>query len=385
MAIIDNKFNEKYSLLPDEAKLFLSSDFHGGLIVSLAEEYNIPLDDVYALVFIAVNYDFDLQLLQDRIKSFDLTGINIKRFWIDFLGKLFLPIASYIEKKDDNETKIYQEFSKAGGKIENYKAFFESLDLMIDERNGEELDEFMEKFQSGLDEKEEREYAIDIFSNSIIEMLNWKSPSASAIFNSALIYLLFNAKDFKEQAARIILGNRELIGKKNIVVEGRELAPSIANWIKDFIKINGSDMFSEITLAQYINTSTNAAKLDSLEKNLLSGVLHLYRNISFFPESMKDMLPERWQIFPFIIPEDSLSSKLKKKDEEKVIAPEVEKLVELEKTPEAEKTPAAEKTPEENKFLAEIISLSSVLKNYKPESLEYKAIEEEIRRLKVKK
>lgn len=370
MAIIDNKFTEKFIALPEEVKLYYSSELSGQAILDLAEEYNVPDDDVYALVFLAVNSDFDLKLLQDRIKTFNITGINSKRFWFDFLGRLLLPIASYVEKKDDADTSVYIELVKAGGKPDDYKLWFDGLDLLIDQKNGEELDIIMEKFEAGLDEKEEREYVLELLQTSIIDILKTKSFSASSALNSGFIYLLFNSVGFKEEASRIILASRELISKKNITIEGKELAPSIANWIKDFIKINGSDMFSEITLAQYLDSSVNASKLIPTDKSFLSGVLHLYRNITFFPESMEGLLPEKWQIFPFELPEDSLLKKIKSEDKQ------VEKI-------EEEKSQVV--LDAEKEFLSGISMLSEALKNYKSDSLEYKAIEEEIRRLKVKK
>lgn len=374
MAIIDDRFTEKFSKLPEEAKLYYASELSGQAILGLADEYNIPADDVYSLVFLAVNSDFDLKALQDKIKNFNLTGINLKRFWFDFLGRLLLPIASYVEKKDDADTKVYIEIVKAGGKTENYNYWLEGLDILIDEKNGEELDSIMEKFEEDLDEKEERDYIIDLLSDNIIDILKTKSFSASSALNSGFIYLLFNSEGFKEEASRVILSSKELISKKNIVVDGKEIAPSIANWIKDFIKINGSDMFSEITLAQYLDTSANASKLSASDKSLLSGVLHLYRNITFFPESMEGLLPEKWQIFPFELPEDSLLKRGKT----------VEKSDDSVKADIPKKETAAVETPEKE-FLSGISMLSEALKNYRPDSLEYKAIEEEIRRLKIKK
>ena len=376
MAIIDNKFTEKFAALPEEAKLYYASELSGQAILDLAEEYNVASDDVYALVFLAVNSDFDLKLLQDRIKTFNITGINLKRFWFDFLGRLLLPIASYVEKKDDADTSVYIELVKAGGKPDDYKVWFDGLDLLIDQKNGEELDGIMEKFEEDLDEKEEREYVLDLLSGSIIDILKTKSFSASSALNSGFIYLLFNSEGFKEEASRTILASRELISKKNITIEGKELAPSIANWIKDFIKINGSDMFSEITLAQYLDSSANASKLSPADKSFLSGVLHLYRNVTFFPESMEGLLPEKWQIFPFELPEDSLLKKIKL--ENKIENKQVEKS-------EKEEEKSQVILDAEKEFLSGISMLSEALKNYKSDSLEYKAIEEEIRRLKVKK
>lgn len=378
MDIVDNKFTEKFAALPEEAKLYYASELSGQAILGLAEEYNVPADDVYTLVFLAVNSSFDLNILQERIKSFNLTGINVKRFWLDFLGRLLLPVISYIEKKDDADTKIYTELIKAGGKPENYKSWLEGLDLLIDEKNGEELDKVMERFEEDLDEKEEREYVLELLSGSIIDILKAKSFSASSALNSGFIYLLFNSEGFKEEAGRTILSSRELISKKNISVEGREIVPSIANWIKDFIKINGSDMFSEITLAQYLDVSLNASKLSPADKSLLSGVLHLYRNITFFPESMEGLLPEKWQIFPFEMPEDNLLKKVKNVNKDvKKEAPKVE----IDSTIKQEESGL----PAEKEFLSSISMLSEALKNYRADSLEYKAIEEEIRRLKVKK
>jgi hypothetical protein len=97
---------------------------------------------------------------------------------------------------------------------------------------------------------------------------------------------------------------------------------------------------------------------------------------------MEGLLPEKWQIFPFEIPEDSLSKKIKSENKEEKRDNEKELKKEILEPEEAVRKFDLEA---EKEFLSSISMLSGALKNYKPDSLEYKAIEEEIRRLKVKK
>ena len=68
--------------------------------------------------------------------------------------------------------------------------------------------------------------------------------------------------------------------------------------VLNFIKKNGSGIFNNLVLIEYLVNSDNAKKLDNKEKELLKKLLLLYRNIKFFPESMPDDNGESWEIIP---------------------------------------------------------------------------------------
>ena len=378
MAVLENQFSPKYSLLSEEMKLYFSSELSGQTILGLAAEYNIPADFVYSLAFLSVNSDFDLTILENKIKSSNLSGVSAKRFYLDFLGRFLLPIGSEIEEKFSGRVSIEAELKKRNIEIGTYQKWVDAFSGLIEEENEKVVDEILDRYEKEVDPKKEREYVLDILTDSLMEILRAESVPASSELNSGFIYLLFNSDGFREEAIKTILVSKELIGTKNIIIEGRELAPSVANWLKDFIKVNGSDLFSDIVLAQYLDNSENVKKLSEKDRDLLSSLLRFYKNVNFFPESMANVLPENWEIFPFRTKEEKLTLK---KHEEAPVAPMVEPMPEL--IPETKPLPKIE-VPEaltiayENKDLT---SLKAMLNDYPPLSLVHKAIMEEIKRL----
>jgi hypothetical protein len=383
MAVLDNQFSEKYGLLPEEVRLYYLSELSGQAVLGLAAEYKLPDDFVYSLVFLMVNSDFDLTLLEEKIKASSLSGISAKRFEADFLGRLILPISPYLEEQSNGKINIETELKKRSVNPANYQNWVNDFDNLLDNENDKVMEEIVARYEKEVDPKQEHDYVIDFLSNNLIELLKADSPAASVCLNSGLIYLLFNSEGFKDEADKIILSSSELIGTRNIIIDGREVAPSVANWLKEFIKKNGTDLFNDIALAQYLDNSENVKKLSGYHREILSNLLRFYKNITFFPESMSNVLPDKWQIFPFSFPEEDLGSKKSVSAilEPPVVSPIITEPVTAAATnsiPVPTPTPNSSPTALEDK---DLLGLKIALKKYPPVSLEYKAIMEEIRRL----
>lgn len=408
--ILDNQFSDKFELLPDEVKLYFSSEINGKNVLELAKEYKVEDYQIYSLVFLAVNSDFDLEILKDRIKKMELTGISAKKLWIDFLGRILLPIEKLLEAQFPDKIKIEAEIKRLGTNPIRYKNQIEEVVDLIDDENVRLLEELITNFEASVDIKKEEDYVTDILKNDLLSIFKTSSLSANTALNRGFIYLLFNAEGFKESALRIIMSSQSLIGKNNILMDGREVAPSVANWLKNFIKEKGSDMFDDIVLAQYLDNNNGAKQLSQEEKEILSSLLRFYKNINFFPESMQNIAPDKWQIFPFEVPIDSIFQPEKKvindvleedsepkKDEIKqdeikqeslniAIAPEKTLSFDDKKEDENNNVESFIKSEEKELNLDEenLLNLKKALNKYQPLSLEYKAISAEIRRLENK-
>ena len=431
----EKKFTNKYDLLPEEAKLYYSSDISGDAIVKLVKDYKLEEDKVYALVFLLVNSEFDLELIKNKIKSLNLTGISAKNFYTDFLGYLVFPIEVYIEKKLIKKNEISEELIRLKVNKSKYLSTKDKLQDLIEDKNMEALENAISDFEKTVDPKEERDYVIDILKNNLLEILQTDSLNANLSLNRGFIYLLFNVEGFKSDAISIIKNSQSLIGKENIKLDDREVAPSVSNWIRSFIKEEGADLFDDLTLAKYLDRSSNAKKLNSDEKKLLSSLLIFFKNINYFPESMRNTLPENWQIFPFEVEQEEFEDVLNDEKENnkevknhiekesvesestKKLSEEIEEVNEiLEKKEEVIKKPKIKKEEplkadqkileknnkkpvekkeelnlnnnidkrEENIDRENIINLKNELLKYPPLSLEYKALSSEIKRLEKK-
>lgn len=371
--IIDNDFSNNYSSLPSEIKFFLGTEISGSIIIELANKYKIKEDKVYSLVFLTINSDFDLLLIKKRVLSLDLTGISLDKFWLDFLGSFLLPISEAIKEYTNSKVNIPEEIRKIGGNSKNYQKYIDSFNKEIEEKSEESSRNFIEEYKNDFDIKEESDYIFDLLSTDVIAMLTTDSFKASSSLNLGIIYLLTEDETFKDKALRKLFVNNEILGMESILIDNKKVEPTISNWLKDFIKRNGSDNFNDLLLIDYINNSTNAKNLSSNNKNILANLLRFYRNLSFFPDSLKNIDASRWKIFPFSDQENE-EEKQSNLNEGRRIIKNSDILQE-------------ESSPREAEVLVEregeeILALRRLLNSYAPSSLERKAINEEIRKIK---
>lgn len=213
------------------------------------------------------------------------------------------------------------------------------------------------------------------FSKGIIKLLTDNAAAENINFS---IFSLFSKNGaLQENLSNILLENQEIITSEHIIIEDREVSPTISNWLKDFIKINGSEMFDELKMAEYLSSSVNAKKLKQAEKDLLRKLFRLYRNLSFFPDSMGSDPIEDWQIIPVDKVEES----------KKVLKPGVFKDVLDDSQPAVSKEPslASSQTLPQTSSPSPLNELQGALSQYTPGSLEYKAVKQEIEHLKKKK
>ncbi len=379
--IIDNKFNEKYADLPEEAKFFFSSENSGQHILALASEYNLEPDIVYSLVFLVVNSNFDFTLLEEKIKTLNLSGISATRFWQDFIGRLLLPISEAMEESSSGKINIAKVLKNTGAKVEKYQSYVNELKNEIEEDILKMAEEEVENYKNSFDIKEESQYVFDLLAEDILIVLNSKSFEAAAALNRSLIFLLFNADNFKDEALRKIFSNKQLVGEAKISIDDKQVAPTVSAWLKDFIKKNGSSLFDDLILAQYLNTSENARALQPKEKELLGNLIRFYKNIAFFPESMSQVPPQKWQIFPFDATSYWQEIEGSVKNKSKLGLPTESEMSEEEVESESDVLSEKNFKPENYDDSEELRNLRELLSSFPPASLERKAIYEEIKRL----
>lgn len=369
------QFSDKYNLLSPEAQFYFNNEFSGKIILNLADKYKIDANYIYDLVFDTVNNNFDFDYVYGEASALNIFSLKLNVFFKDFIGEIFLPISFYIKDVDIRGALI-----KRGGDAELYQDNVNKFLELIEDENFKNLDKLVELHEKVVDPKEEEEYVSDLLSNHLLEVLEADSQEAAASLSGGLIYLLNNNENFKIKAPQILLENNSLLSSGNIILADKEVSPTVSNWLKDFIKINGSDMFDELKMAQYLSTSPNAKKLTRTEKDLLRKLLKLYRNLAFFPDSMENNPIEDWQIIPVDKPET----------DKKVRGSEIfhdvlndDKRVDALKV--AAKAPQPREQIQEKIENAPLNELERMLTQYAPGSLEYKAVRQEIEHLKKKK
>ncbi len=216
----------------------------------------------------------------------------------------------------------------------------------------------------------------EILTNHVIATINSDIELKKSLNKEAILGLTTGDID-RNSMVKTLLANQEYIGKNSLIADGRPEAPTIENWLKDFMKEKGSGMFDNLTLINYLTTAENPKKLNEKEKETLSSLINLYRNLKFFPESQFDMPIGDWQIFSH---EAETSRFMMKTDKVKPADLIPEEDTEFEDIAEAEPEPEPEKTAAQ--MMLE--TLEEMKKKHKPGSIERKAIEEEIKKLSAK-
>lgn len=308
---------EKFHNLPEVAQEFIGG-FDACLEIKKLEEiYNISLSFAVILVAIDELTLADLpEYLQLKFKLDLARGEEVANILDE---KIFTPVLDLIENGDEDELEIVPQ---------------RLSDKSLSER---------------------KELILDIFENQILKHLSADDDYLKDL-NVAIFLTLNEDENLEDKIESLLYVNQEKITNHQIILDGHPASPSIANWLKDFIKQYGSDLFNEVTLAEYLTQSLNIRQLKPEEKDLIRKLLKLYRNLVFFPESMDGILMDEWEIFPVNKKNpDSLSVTKEKVIEEK------ESIISTK-----------QKT---------ILDLQKSLTKYPPSSLEYKAISQEINRL----
>lgn len=308
---------EKFHNLPEVAQEFIGG-FDACLEIKKLEEiYNISLSFAVILVAIDELTLADLpEYLQLKFKLDLAKGEEVANILDE---KIFTPVLDLIENGDEDELEIVPQ---------------RLSDKSLSER---------------------KELILDIFENQILKHLSADDDYLKDL-NVAIFLTLNEDENLEDKIESLLYVNQEKITNHQIILDGHPASPSIANWLKDFIKQYGSDLFNEVTLAEYLTQSLNIRQLKTEEKDLIRKLLKLYRNLVFFPESMDGILMDEWEIFPVNKKNpDSLSVTKEKVIEEKELI-----------------ISTKQKT---------ILDLQKSLTKYPPSSLEYKAISQEINRL----
>ncbi|MFZ2310001.1 MAG: hypothetical protein WAW11_00465 [Patescibacteria group bacterium] len=332
-----NECLERFHELPDEIQEVLGGFEAAIKIKNLEEKYGVDLS--FAVILVAIG-ELNIDDLSDYL--------NLK-FEVD-------------KTKGEEITKELED-----------QIFSNTLDLII---NNPELQNIVSDEEvsannqfgpiTNLSTEDKKELIVKTFSDNVVPALQ-AEPAKLHDFNIA-IFQIFNVdENLGEKIENLLYINQEKLSDHHIIIDGHPASPTIANWLKDFIKKYGSGIFDEVALAEYLTQSPNIKQLKPVEKELVRKVLKLYRNLSFFPESMDGMSLDQWEIFPV----------------------DRSKLVNIAKTPINQKPAVNEMILEAVDEVATekqkvIFDLQKTLAKYSPSTLEYKAISQEINRLSKK-
>ncbi|NCU43156.1 hypothetical protein EOL72_02290 [Candidatus Falkowbacteria bacterium] len=344
-----NYFNyclEKFNDLPDSAREFLNKPDTAEIVKKIENKYELALSFLVVLVAVSELGFKDISAYLER--KYKIEKSRSELIATEIIDKIFIPFF------DQQELSNPEDIKDALAEEESIPEPLINLPL-----------------------RERRQLILDIFSEGLVKTLEAESSELKEL--NLAIFKTFNDDPLVEEKVESLLyNNQEKLTTNNLVLDSYPASPTIANWLKDFIKLYGSSLFSEISLAEYLVRSPNLKNLPDSEKQLVRKLLKLYRNLTFFPESMDGVLLENWELFPLEVATsdslgkinkipDSLNSSSREEEPDSPFIPE-------------EKIDLA---PQDNNERGQLISnLEKSLVKYDVSSLEHKALQQEINRLK---
>lgn len=191
---------------------------------------------------------------------------------------------------------------------------------------------------------------MNLFSEYLAETLNIEDTYLIEELNDDIIELIVDDPGFQGELEKTLYKNEQKLTHSNFLLDGKPHSPTPGNWLKDFIKKNGSAKFNDLVLVKYLTDSENAKALSSEDRKALRKFFSMYYNLKFFPSSMMGIMPEQWEIFP--------------------VNREM-----------GRKAPSGKLGAPKTEIERQVDELKESLKQYDENSLEYKATKEEIGKL----
>jgi|WetSurMetagenome_2_1015567.scaffolds.fasta_scaffold22584_2 hypothetical protein len=223
------------------------------------------------------------------------------------------------------------------------------------------------------DLEKEKKDSLEIFSSSITDFFSVTESYLIEDYNKLLIEMLAAEKGFalRDQFFKALLENGEKLTSAPFSLDKKPVPATVGNWLKYFIEEKGSGIFDNIILTDFLVKSANAKILNEEEKGAVKKLLQLYRNLKFFPESMPNQTGEGWEI----IPSATGATELEKARTVKTPVTndtgfETQRLIDRE----------AMRVEEANKKITELNTMAAA---YPANSLQRKAIEDEIKKIKI--
>lgn len=307
---MDNKkvqqFYEKRAKLPEEIKIFLESDAFEKILNIIGERHKIDSFKLFDLIVELIIADFDFIGLEKKISQFfSIDDNRSAQLMIDILGMIFYPMEKY-----QSQIKASDILKKKNVNLDDYLVWRESLDNELKKELDLAIEEFDKSFEN-IDWQEEGKSALEILNSNILEIFKEYSPLGQAEFNRGIALMLINVPEFRDQAVRALLGNKEKLTTENIKFNEKMVEPTVANWLKDYNYQFGFDKFDTLNLTKFISSSPNCIKLSEEERSYVARLLQIFLNIKFFPDSLIDQPMEEWEFFA--LPEIKMEEKKEQK------------------------------------------------------------------------
>lgn len=310
---MNDQLKAKAKTLPPQIYDYLDSLKSDDLNVLIIDKYRFDLPQLrsfYDLIARLFLKEITVAGLVDAIKQiFGFTELVARQLACDIAGVRLLVVVEWLGEDMAGLIRSW------GGDPAKYQSYTEIQRQALPREakwRAEQLaepPEPEEEFEDDGVDWEEREKRIkEFFTSDLAEILSLDDDAILAEFNDYIFHLILNVREeIKDELTALLLNNQEVLTTQRIVVDGKQVPATVANWLACFVKEKGGALFDAVVLSDFITNSPNAKFLDYDEKKLLSNLLITYRNLKFFPDSLESPDPKYWAIFPVAVPEEPLT------------------------------------------------------------------------------
>lgn len=243
---------KKFLTLPPEITYTVDSDLISERMTHLNEKYNVNLGSL--IIFLTIG---ELEIEQIPLylkKELNLEESTATELQKEFIEKIYQPIKERLNLLNANPEK---NFSLSQEKI----------------------------------------LILKIFKYTLVNELK-DHPLIINSINARIFKILSKDLSFKTELEKALYENNQKVTPNKLTIENDTTEPTVTNWIKDLIKHYGTGNFNDISLSKFLTDTPNTKHLDDYHRTLLSLVIKTYKNIKFFPESMPNDTGENWEIIP---------------------------------------------------------------------------------------
>ncbi len=293
--------------LPENVANALYSEFGYSLNNQINNEHELTVIQSFSLVKLQNDLFFKKvevsDIVQEIIECLGINKIKAKKIALDVLGKKMLLLDTKWF-----EGEVSKKITELGGNVKDYKEITNKyIEEVVQETFYRELSEQKEKQAEEAeklslveeieaeaavvkDPEGEKKAAIEIFSNKLKDLLYVNDYVLKIELNIRLITLLLQEMDegelksFHSNLLKAIKENQELITEQKINLKGELVEPTVANWVKNFIRevgLEGSQVNS-LKKAKYLSSADNIQGLNENEKRAVGNLFFLYTALETF-------------------------------------------------------------------------------------------------------
>ncbi|KKQ60081.1 MAG: hypothetical protein US81_C0030G0004 [Parcubacteria group bacterium GW2011_GWE2_38_18] len=209
------------------------------------------------------------------------------------------------------------------------------------------------------------EDVVGLFKNSFVNIFEISEFNVWEKLKIVLLAIInLDERDkYKKDLREALLGNQQKITSNDIIVDNQLKLPTISNWLRGYIQSLGQGSISKLQKEQYLTNSNNVRGLNEYDKNRLRLLFNIFEKLKLSSqtfEGFEEDVPVDEDDVKGTIRQGSFEPLPKNDDKQRIVDKILSKI---------------------NKIDQRRLQLVNELNKYSPQTLEYKAIEEEIKKL----